>query len=1176
MIISFYSYKGGVGRSQLCANTAAYLCYVKNKKVLLWDWDFEAPGLHYFFDKTNKDIKNIGTIELLESYSSLMRTSTSDITEGDYPFFHKDSILSLKKSKKEGKIDLIPGGNYNENFIFKINTFNWFEFYELLDGKVYIEYLKEWIKNLGYDYVLIDSRTGINDYSGICNVQLPDTNIVIMAANEQNVSGCKQVIEQILNSEYTKKGFREPYIFPILSRINVNNPDFQKWSDRFVEEFSDLIKKLDDKVDDIFVKEIFRDFYVSKTLLEDDMRFSAGENLLITKPNQVITKGSLAEKYANIGEYLENLKEDKFIDLYAQVDFDTWSKYALHAESTNEKPKAALAYSKAKVWNKAIELGGTFDAYYAKGNESFVEGQYSNALHYYKQALSITPDSHEVLLSIGNTYNALGDFDQALQNLKQSLVIVENEAELRTQAIISNNIAQIYLSRKNYEESLFYLISSLDILRQVGDLNGISSTLTNIAQIYTSRKDYDFALSYLEQSLEVFHEIGDTKPVSSTLNSIAQIHASRKDYEFALSYLQDNLEVLQRTGELKGQLIVLNNMIQICELTQNNEMALEYLQGSLSIHKQLGDRNGENKILEKITQLRLQRPSNKVNEARLIILGEGNSGKTTLKDKLIDRHAAMPEPDATTRGIDIQPIIFKNMDGENFTIQVWDFGGQNIQKYAHQFFMSDSAVYAVLSNTREQNQNFQYWLNIIELLGKDSPFFIIQNEKGGHDEPFKDISQIQQRFPQTFKGVFKVNLKEAATDPRFEILAQSLFYAATQLPHTQKEYLASFIKVRKKLEILSATEQTIPFKQFKQLCKAEGIEDSELMNDYARTFTLLGIALHFEDDIHLSSQVFLRPKWITDALFAVLYADIVEHQQGKFSAADAKRIWQAEIYDNMHGVLLQLMVKFHLCYAIPHTTDYIVPQRLPTRTIEDAFVPPPDATHLLYRYKFLPSGLLTQLTCRLYERIEGAKVWNDAVQFSTKNGQGHVFVRENSADNQLELFGFGKDKADLINTVLEYMDEIHQNSKFGNLKVEKLVPCPCAVCASKRAEQHDAFFFEYDILIQDLREGETESDKCKFSRKRSPIRTILKTADIRLFNIDKIKDLLAGDKVEEALKILRGFFGNDNDVISKIYRLARFNKDNSNGELTPDEANKQKNKLINDILTLLKSYENEG
>ena len=238
-------------------------------------------------------------------------------------------------------------------------------------------------------------------------------------------------------------------------------------------------------------------------------------------------------------------------------------------------------------------------------------------------------------------------------------------------------------------------------------------------------------------------------------------------------------------------------------------------------------------------------------------------------------------------------------------------------------------------------------------------------------------------------------------------------------------------------------------------------------------------------------------------------------------------------------------------------------------------MPPPAATHLLYRYKFLPSGLLTQLTCRLHQRIEGAKVWNDAVQFSTKNGEGHVFVRENSADNHLELFGFSRAKTDLINTVVDTIDAIHQNSKFGNLKVEKLVPCPCAVCVHKRTQHEDAFFFEYDILIQDLREGETESDKCKFSRKRSPIRDILKNADIRLVNIDKIRELLTDNKIEDAVKILRRVLPQNDEVIVQSQRFSALNEQNRLGKLSVKEFNLEQNRIINDIVATLRAREKD-
>ncbi|MBK6771236.1 MAG: AAA family ATPase [Ignavibacteria bacterium] len=67
MITSFYSYKGGVGRTQLLVNIAAYLCYYKDRKILLLEWDIEAPGLHYFFGLKNKDVNKEGLLDVLKN-----------------------------------------------------------------------------------------------------------------------------------------------------------------------------------------------------------------------------------------------------------------------------------------------------------------------------------------------------------------------------------------------------------------------------------------------------------------------------------------------------------------------------------------------------------------------------------------------------------------------------------------------------------------------------------------------------------------------------------------------------------------------------------------------------------------------------------------------------------------------------------------------------------------------------------------------------------------------------------------------------------------------------------------------------------------------------------------------------------------------------------------------------
>jgi internalin A len=480
--------------------------------------------------------------------------------------------------------------------------------------------------------------------------------------------------------------------------------------------------------------------------------------------------------------------------------------------------------------------------------------------------------------------------------------------------------------------------------------------------------------------------------------------------------------------------------------------------------------------------------------------------------------------------------------------------------------MSDSAVYALLSNEREQNPNFQYWLNIIELLGKDSPVVIVRNEKEGHCESLKNAAQIQERFAN-IRTIQSVDLKFADTDPRFSPLKEMLLSEAQLLPHVRKEYPTSFSNVRDKLQTLATTQQAISFADFKKLCKEEGIENTDLMNDYARTFTILGIALHFHEDIYLKKQVFLRPKWIIDALFGLLYHDKIEKQNGKFDEHDAAEIWKGDAYEDLQGELLRLMQIFELCYQMDGTQSYIVPQRLPARI--DLFLEP-EATQVQYKYKFMPKGMLTRLTCRLHKRIKDDQVWSDAVQFSDKNGTGKVFVREIYNEHIIEINAFGKGKEDLLNQVIDTLDDIHDTAQLANLRVEKLVPCPCAECT--RPNNKDPFFFKYNFLIKKLtRNGNTKVD-CEKSTDEVYISEILKQSGVRVFKKEEINNLISGDRIEEALNLLRGAqFKEESDAIKLLQRLNTLQRQFSiDGTLQLEEYRVEKNRITEGVMKVLK------
>jgi len=305
MIVTFYSYKGGVGRTQLVANLAAFLCYRKGKKVLLIDWDLEAPGLHFYFDKP--DLKSPGIIDILEEYCEISLKMNANIPIKDLPVFSKEKYCTnLSKSiNNNGVIDIIPAGIYDKLFSKRINSFDWFTFFDKLNGINYIEYIKQKLNSFEYDYIFIDSRTGITDYSGITNVQMPEINVIVTIPNRQNFEGSLKIINGIENSPYIKNGNRKAIIFPILSKIDTQLADKKsEWHNNFINEFKDtfaILKKI------LGMENIDLYEFTKDTLLQYTKDVSFEETILFSETN-ISQKDDLRDNYINIAENLETIK----------------------------------------------------------------------------------------------------------------------------------------------------------------------------------------------------------------------------------------------------------------------------------------------------------------------------------------------------------------------------------------------------------------------------------------------------------------------------------------------------------------------------------------------------------------------------------------------------------------------------------------------------------------------------------------------------------------------------------------------------------------------------------------------------------------------------------------------------------------------------------------------------
>jgi tetratricopeptide (TPR) repeat protein len=228
MIYTFYSFKGGVGRSMALANIAELL-YNRGLRVLMIDFDLEAPGLERYFDvkkaryMPDEVIDKRGVIDLLVSYKDLrslaLPVASSETTakndEDKFPYPVEpvaNFIVPIYESGKNGgSLSIMSAGRRAGDeftrYADRVRSFGWDDFYANWDGELFFEWFRKQVTASDlFDVVLIDSRTGVAEMSGVCTYQLADVVMMYVAPNYQNLDGSLKLAKSLSRAELIEKG----------------------------------------------------------------------------------------------------------------------------------------------------------------------------------------------------------------------------------------------------------------------------------------------------------------------------------------------------------------------------------------------------------------------------------------------------------------------------------------------------------------------------------------------------------------------------------------------------------------------------------------------------------------------------------------------------------------------------------------------------------------------------------------------------------------------------------------------------------------------------------------------------------------------------------------------------------------------------------------------------------
>jgi tetratricopeptide (TPR) repeat protein len=347
-----------------------------------------------------------------------------------------------------------------------------------------------------------------------------------------------------------------------------------------------------------------RQFAFQPVVLEY-VRYKAGEQ---TEAHQQaiayyrsIAKEKPWQTIDNVKEYLEI-----FYHYYQLGDYDSafdivWTcddfltlrgYYAVRVEVYGQLVAAWQQTDARENWNYRASLISLGNAYNSLG-------QYQEAIAFYQQSLEIFRESGDrggeanSYGNLGNACDSLGQYQEAIAFHQQSLAICRESGDRGGEARSYIGLGNAYYSLGQYQEAIAFHQQSLAICRESGDRGGEASSYIGLDNAYNSLGQYQEAIAFHQQSLAICRESGDRGGEASSYIGLGNAYYSLGQYQEAIAFHQQSLAICRESGDRGGEARSYNNLGNAYYSLGQYQEAIAFHQQSLAIKREIGDRGGE-------------------------------------------------------------------------------------------------------------------------------------------------------------------------------------------------------------------------------------------------------------------------------------------------------------------------------------------------------------------------------------------------------------------------------------------------------------------------------------------------------------------------------------------------------------------------------------------------------
>jgi small GTP-binding protein len=428
----------------------------------------------------------------------------------------------------------------------------------------------------------------------------------------------------------------------------------------------------------------------------------------------------------------------------------------------------------------------------------------------------------------------------------------------------------------------------------------------------------------------------------------------------------------------------------------------EYAQEILSHYKRMYEEGGR-----------------ELDEARVLVVGEGEVGKTSLVTRLIDN--TYDPNQKTTLIVEKRPLPLGDV-----RTQVWDFGGQEHMHATHQFFFSGRSLYLLVFDTRgslEQNK-VEYWLTLINAYSQNAPVILVGNKCDQHEMDVEK-RRLREKYPN-IRGFVGTS---ASTGEHIDELRQKIQEEVRTMPQVRVLFSADYLAVKDEMETLRAAH--ISHEEFVRVCERHGVSDAKDQDTLLDLLHDLGTVLYFRDadgNPLLPALGVLNPNWVTRGVYLIVTNPALKDKfKGRLTMSLLREILSAPEYSRHIEDIAKLLERFELCYRADDSSYWLpsLMEKDEPAALGDFTSGLTSAMKFEYWYPELPKSVIVRFIVKAHKMILDNKVWRYGAVL--KLDENTALVRADERDKRVSIFIAGEEstRRDALAILRAQFDDIH-------------------------------------------------------------------------------------------------------------------------------------------------------